>query len=146
MTQMSGESMNTYFSYKALVSQRSSGYRSTAFALAELIDNAFDAEAKNVKVIFLEKRGADNKKYIDEIIVCDDGNGMSKKTIETCLQFGSTENEDIEEIVKKKKKGKFGFGLPNASLSQCPNIHVFSKTNKENWRTTHLDLDELRKR
>ena len=138
--------METYFSYKALVSQRSSGYRGTAYALAELIDNALDAEADKVKIIFFEKRGSDQRKYIDEIVVSDNGNGMTTPILETCLQFGSTENDDIGEVVKKRKKGKFGFGLPNASLSQCPMIQVYSKTKKEDWRTTYLDLDEVKKK
>jgi len=52
----------SFFTFKALESQRSSGYRNTAYALAELIDNAFDANAKNVKITFFEKRDAGNQK------------------------------------------------------------------------------------
>ena len=47
--------MATFFSYNALVSQRAAGYKNTAYALAELIDNSFDANAKNVHVVLLEK-------------------------------------------------------------------------------------------
>lgn len=47
---------NTYFTFQALVSQRASGYRNTTYAIAELIDNAFDAVAQTCRVIFIEKR------------------------------------------------------------------------------------------
>src|SRR5690242_20597249 len=112
--------MSTFFSPKALTSLRAAGYKNTQYALAELIDNSFDAEAKNVKVIFFEKKDHQDKKVVQEIIVCDDGTGMDKERVEVCLQFGNTGNEDLAEIVAKKKKGMYGFGLPNASLSQCP--------------------------
>src|ERR1017187_1070579 len=134
--------MSTYFSYNALISQRASGYQNTQYALAELIDNAFDAEAAKVKVIFFEKRD-NNRRYIDEIIVCDNGKGMSHDVLETCLQFGATTSDNLDEVVAQKKKGKFGFGLPNASLSQCTNITVYSWRNGGPVYSTKLNLAEL---
>ncbi len=136
--------MGSYFSYNALLSQRSSGYKNTQYALAEIIDNSIDAEAKNVKVIFVEKRNHQGGKFIDEIIIADDGDGMNNTQLQTCLQFGATGNTDIDEMVIKKKKGKFGYGLPNASLSQCPNIHVFSWQEEMTPHKVYLDLEELK--
>src|SRR4051812_29979254 len=121
--------MNTFFSPNALNSLRAAGYKNTQYALAELIDNAFDADAKHVKIIFFEKKDQQDKKVVEEILVCDDGSGMNKDQVEVCLQFGNTGNTNIDEIVAKKKKGMYGFGLPNASLSQCPCVHVFSQQN-----------------
>lgn len=135
--------MKTYFSYNALISQRASGYQNTQYALAELIDNAFDADAFKVKVIFFEKR-ENNRRYVDEIIVCDNGTGMATEVLETCLQFGSTTNSDLDTVVAQKKKGKFGFGLPNASLSQCTNITVYSWRNNAPPASTKLNLTELK--
>ena len=66
---------NTYFSFNALISLRSSGYRNTSYAIAELIDNSFDAEAETVKVIFIDSVGSNGRKFIKEIIVADDGLG-----------------------------------------------------------------------
>lgn len=134
----------SFFSFNALLSLRSSGYRNTSYAIAELIDNSFDAEAKNIKVIFIETIGSDGNKYIDEILTCDDGKGMNDDVLEECLQFGNTQNIDLENIIKKKTKGKFGFGLPNASISQCRNVQVYSKTIESSYRKTYLDLDELK--
>lgn len=137
-------SNETFFSFNALQSARSSGYRNTYWALAELIDNAFDAKAKTVKVILLEDFDSGRRKQVTEVLVCDDGEGMNESTVQSCLQFGRTNNGDLEEVVRLKKKGKFGFGLPNASLSQCPNIHVFSRTKAGDWNTTYLNLKELK--
>ena len=137
-------SMNTFFSPNALNSLRASGFKNTQYALAELIDNAFDWEAKNVKIIFFEKRDHQDKRVVEEIIVCDDGVGMDKPQLSVCLQFGNTGNKDLDEIVAKKKKGMYGFGLPNASLSQCPNVHVFSRQNGKKFFNTYLDLAELK--
>ena len=136
--------MSTFFSYNALVSQRSSGYKNTQFAVAEIVDNSIDADATKVKIIFVEKRDHQSRKYIDEIIIADNGSGMGKEALHSCLQFGATGNTDIEEIVSKKKKGKFGYGLPNASLSQCPNIHVYSWQEGMDIHEAYLDLKELK--
>lgn len=135
---------NTYFSFNALVSHRASGYRNTSYAIAELIDNSFDAEAENVKVIFIDSVGNNNRKYIKEIIVTDDGGGMPVDVLQVCLQFGNTQNTDMDQIISKKKVGKFGFGLPNASLSQAEVVKVYSKQKNSSLFSSYLDLDELR--
>ncbi len=134
----------TFFSYNALLSQRASGYKNTTYALAELIDNSFDADADTVTIVFLEKR-VDSRRRVDEILVLDNGKGMSEAVLQGALQFGNTTNKDIAEVVKSKKKGKFGYGLPNASLSQCPSIHVYSWVNAKQKNHVFLDLDELEK-
>jgi hypothetical protein len=135
--------MATFFSYNALISQRAAGYKNTAYALAELIDNSFDANAKNVQIVLLQKM-IDGKKKVDEILVLDDGDGMSKNVLQGALQFGNTTNTDIGEVVKTRKKGKFGYGLPNASLSQCQHIGVYSWKKKDEINYVYLDLDELK--
>jgi hypothetical protein len=136
--------MATFFSYNALVSQRASGYKNTTFALAELIDNSFDAQAKTVRIVFIEKK-TNNRRHVEEVLILDDGSGMSDSVLQEALQFGKTTNHDIDEIVKSKKKGKFGYGLPNASLSQCPDVHVYSWQDGQIPGHVYLDLDELRK-
>ena len=70
---------------------------------------------------------------------------MPSSMVEECLIFGKSGHGSIDEIVRSKKKGKFGYGLPNASLSQCPSVHVFSWQKKGKIFTSYLDLEELRK-
>jgi hypothetical protein len=134
--------MTTFFSYNALISQRASGYRNTTYALAELIDNSFDATATTVRIVLLDRREG-GKKHVDEVLICDDGTGMSKDILQGALQFGNTTNKDLDAIVAQRKKGKFGYGLPNASLSQCPSIHVFTWQQNGPIHSTYLDLKEL---
>lgn len=134
-----------FFNFKALVSQRSAGYKNTAYALAEIIDNSFDANADTVQILLLEKRDHNNRKYIDEILICDNGDGMSKNDLQSCLQFGGGVNDDIEKIVNEKKKGRYGYGLPNASLSQCPCTNVYTWQKKDQFFSTYMDLKELEK-
>jgi hypothetical protein len=136
--------MATFFSYNALVSQRAAGYKNTAYALAELIDNSFDANAQNVQIVLLEKNISGRRK-VEEILVLDDGSGMASNVLEGALQFGNTTNKDIDEVVKNKRKGKFGYGLPNASLSQCKDIGVYSWKKKAETNFVYLNLEELKK-
>ncbi|MBV5327079.1 MAG: ATP-binding protein [Chlorobium sp.] len=134
--------MPSFFSYNALISQRASGYKNTTHAIAEIIDNSFDANASEVRVIFLETQDA-GRKHISEILISDNGDGMSPDILQGALQFGNTTNTDIATMVAQKKKGKFGYGLPNASLSQCPCFHIFSWQAENDFKTTYLDLEEL---
>ena len=103
--------MTTYFSSNALLSQRSSGYKGTAYALSELVDNSFDAEAKECRIIVITTTLDNNKDEISEILIADDGKGMSNPQLQNSLQFGGTTNDNIDSMVKTKKIGKFGFWI-----------------------------------
>ena len=93
--------MATFFSYNALVSQRAAGYKNTAYALAELIDNSFDANAKNIQIFLLEKNLAGRRK-VEEILVLDDGDGMPADVLQGALQFGNTTNNNIKFTINFK--------------------------------------------
>jgi hypothetical protein len=134
--------MNTFFGYKALIAQQASGFKSTAYALAEIIDNSFDADATQVTIILFEKLH-NNRRKIDEIIIADDGTGMSSNMLQNALQFGYTTNDVIEEVIRSRRKGKFGYGLPNASISQCQRVDVYSWQEADKINTIYLDLDEV---
>jgi hypothetical protein len=122
---------------------RSSDYQSTSYAFAEIIDNSFDAEANTVRITSIEKRDAQNKKYIDEIIFSDDGSGMDYHTLNNCLTFAYGTNDDMTEVMKSKKIGKFGMGLPNSSISQCKVVEVFSKQASNDWHSKKLNIKHL---
>jgi hypothetical protein len=40
--------------------------------------------------------------------------------------------------------GKYGYGLPSASVSQCHRVTVYSKTADGEWHYAYLDIDEIR--
>ena len=71
---------------------RDIGYRSTATALDELIDNAMQAEAKSVHLVFDFPDDAAAKP--NAIAVLDDGHGMDPDMIRLALIWGGTHRED----------------------------------------------------
>lgn len=128
--------------YLAVKAMRDNGYKNTAYALAELIDNSIQADANCVEVLCLEKTvksGKKNLKRIDEIAVIDNGIGMDSDTLRLALQFGNgTHLEDRSGI------GRFGMGLPNSSISQCRRVDVWTwQSGPKNAMHTFLDLDSI---
>src|SRR5947209_2342098 len=111
---------------------RDSGYKSTAAAIAEFVDNSIEAEATRIDIGLTESPGG------IEIEIVDNGKGMSKDILPLALQFGGTTRFD-----KRESLGRYGMGLPNGGLSQARRIEVLS------WRSPHsvwqvrLDLDEI---
>ena len=131
----------------AIRAMRSNGYKNTAYALAELIDNSIQAgeeinQMSNVEVICIDITKIRNERPvtgIDKIIIYDDACGMEPELLRKALQFGvGTRLEKSEQ----KGIGKFGMGLPNSSISQCCKVEIWS------WRDgnpyyTYLDIDEI---
>ncbi|MGP3955617.1 ATP-binding protein [Nonomuraea sp. 3N208] len=113
---------------------RESGYVSLATALAELIDNSLQACATEVKVtITRPKAGA-----LPEIRVEDNGEGMSRSQLEACLRFGGSSRFD-----ERLSFGRFGMGLPAASLSQARRVEVTSWQTGQVSYEVALDVDEI---
>ena len=76
----------------AVKAMRDSGYRNTAYALAELIDNSIQADASEVELICVEKYEQVNSQQrlrLQEIGTIDNGKGMSARTLSIALQFGN---------------------------------------------------------
>src|SRR3546814_2990630 len=69
----------------AVTAMRASGYKSTAYALAELIDNSIQAKATEVEVICVEERTMVQKRQrarVTEIAVIDNSEGMTSQGIQ----------------------------------------------------------------
>jgi len=128
----------------AIKAMRDSGYRNTAYAIAELIDNAVQAEASTVEVLCIEhveETAKRKRRRIHEIAVLDNGKGMPPEVLRRSLQFGwGTHLDDRSGI------GRFGMGLPNASISQGKRVDVYSwQTGPENAFYCYLDVGEIEK-
>lgn len=126
----------------AIRAMRDSGYKNTAYALAELIDNSVQAEANNIEIICIEDQiqvVSRTRKRLSKIAVLDDGNGMDAIVLRKSLQFGNgTRLHDRSGI------GRFGMGLPNASISQAGRVDVWSWQNgPDNALHSWLDVDEI---
>lgn len=110
---------------------RDSGYKSTSSALAELIDNAFEAEARTVDVTLAEDDGK-------RIVVTDDGTGMPANVLQLALQFGGS-----TRFNSRRGTGRYGMGLPNGSLSQARRVDVYSWMAPNKVWASYLDVDEI---
>lgn len=114
---------------------RDIGYKSTAFALAELADNSIQAAAERVDVIF----GFENGAMPTQLAVVDDGHGMEPKMVRASLVWGAGTRADNADGF-----GKYGYGLPSASISQCYRVTVYSKATDGDWHRAYLDIDEIK--
>jgi len=125
-------------------SLRDSGYKNTAFAIAELIDNSVQHGSSKVDLICLEKDiflGTRNVSRIHQIAVLDNGCGMNSETLRMALQFGNGTN--LEEGTQTSI-GKFGMGLPSSSISQGLKVEVWTWQNGvENAIYSYLDVNEI---
>ena len=129
----------------AIKAMRDSGYKNTAYALAELLDNSVQANASNVEVICLEAyRQVDKRagRRIQAIGVLDNGHGMTPETLRLALQFGNGTH-----LTDRRGIGRFGMGLPNSSISQCRRVEVWTWQNgPDNAMYSYLDVDDIEKR
>ena len=126
----------------AVKAMRDSGYKNTAYALAELIDNSVQANASNVEVICLETYRQVNERAsrkIQAIGILDNGDGMTPETLRLALQFGNGTH-----LTDRKGIGRFGMGLPNSSISQCRRVEVWTWQNgPDNAMYSYLDVDDI---
>ena len=132
---------NQLYGPEFILKERSSGYRSSSYALAEIIDNSVDAQAKNIDIYLVDSivgQRASQRTRVNEIYVCDDGAGMSISRLNGCLTFSEGEG------VSDRRIGAFGVGLPKSSISMARRVEVFSREKgTDNWNYVYLDIDEL---
>lgn len=126
----------------AVRAMRDSGYRNTAYALAELIDNSVQAKAGSVDVICLQKHELVKQRELRRITaigVLDNGEGMTPEVLRMALQFGNGTH-----LTDRSGIGRFGMGLPNSSISQCRRVEVWTwKNGPDNASYTYLDVDDI---
>src|SRR3954470_12390663 len=88
---------------RLMSSLRDIGYDLPA-AVADLVDNSIDADARNIN-IDIQPEGAHSW-----IRVADDGIGMSRGRLEEAMRYGSARSYGDADL------GAFGLGLKTASL------------------------------
>lgn len=111
---------------------RDIGYKSSSWALCELVDNAVQAEAKNVHVAFSEG------KEMAAIAVVDDGHGMDPEMVRLAAVWGGS-----HRTKSTSGFGKYGYGLPSASVSQARRFTVYSLPEGGAWHHVGIDVDEI---
>ena len=123
---------------------RDSGYKDTDHALAELIDNAVEAESSLIEVVAVETPPDPGVAYsrakVTRIAVVDDGHGMTPTVLRRALKFGDGTRTDRTQ----RGIGRFGVGLPQSSISQCKRVDVWTWANgADNALHCYLDLKEI---
>ena len=118
-----------------LLATRDTGYRSTALAVAEFVDNSLCAGARSIDVHVKTSGIAEHPL---ELTVTDNGRGMDRAELSVALTFGgSTHFGDRSSL------GRYGMGLPNGSLSQARRVEVYTWRDRSTVLAARLDLDEL---
>jgi hypothetical protein len=126
----------------AIKAMRDNGFKTTAHALAELIDNSIQAGSDLVTVYCIEEDVNIVKKTsrrMSRIGILDNGHGMDGGTLRSALQFGNgTHLNDRSGI------GRFGMGLPNSSISQCSRVDVWTwQSGPSNALHTYMDIKDI---
>jgi hypothetical protein len=114
---------------------RSLGYKHCGTALDELIDNSIEAGAEHVHVAFGFE---ESEAKPTSIAVLDDGVGMVPDMIRAAVVWGGTHRE-----AGRGGFGRFGYGLPSASVSQGRSFTVYSRTSPGPFQAVTLDIDDI---
>src|SRR3989304_6209260 len=90
-------------------------YGSSVELIRELVNNAYDADATEVKVTVRE----------DEVKVEDNGSGMNLRGLKQYFKIGSPEKliHGLSPVFKRRRIGQFGIGK-FATLSACERFEV----------------------
>ncbi|MGX1586093.1 ATP-binding protein [Microbacterium sp. NPDC055502] len=115
-------------------SMRSVRYADEAHAAGDIIDNAIEAGASQVHLVY-RTEGA----KITEIAFIDDAAGIDPAFLPHAVKWGGSSNEG-----KRNVFGRFGFGLPSASVNRGRKFSVYSRTGDgQLFAKVAVDLDNL---
>jgi hypothetical protein len=94
--------------------------RSFPYALREVVSNAYDADATSVRITIDAKK--------DEVLILDNGNGMTREEFEFYLRIAGQRREKRETPkFGRKRIGQFGVGFL-AILPFCETLRILSTT------------------
>lgn len=126
----------------AVKAMRDSGYKNAAYAIAELVDNAVQANGSVVEILCQEEEELVNQRTrvrLKKVAVLDNGKGMTEAELRRALQFGNGGRLDDRSGI-----GRFGMGLPNSSISQARRVDVWTwQDGYESAVHSYLDVGEI---
>ena len=117
-------------------SLRDVGYNNTTTAICEHIDNAIQWGAKSVRIYFHQTGKRGNTKV--DVLVLDDGDGMSPHVLKVATSFGGSMVYDNRGGI-----GRYGMGMKAAALSMCPVLDIFSWQEQAAFYNMTLDVEEI---
>lgn len=113
---------------------RSVRYDDEAHAAGDIIDNAIEAGASQVHIIEATEGNA-----VSEIAFIDDASGIDESFLPHATKWGGSSNQGQRNIF-----GRFGFGLPSASVNRGRKFSVYSRTDDDaEFARVTVDLDNL---
>lgn len=120
--------------HRLIKSLRDMGY-DFAQAVADIVDNSIEAEAKHIAITF-RFEGDDTW-----LRIADDGHGMAPQELRDAMRYGSSREYSEDDL------GKFGLGLKTASMSQCQVLTVASRRSvqRRDIAAYSWDLDHIKK-
>ncbi len=133
-----GRGLGVVFADAFLRGMRDIGYKNPAWALAEQIDNAVQANAKTISVRFAFDKKNKSQAKPDQLALLDDGNGMIPEMLGYAVRWGGTDREG-----DRHGFGRYGYGLPSSAVSMARRYTVYSKTAEGAWHSVTVDIDEL---
>jgi hypothetical protein len=114
---------------------RSVRYKDEGHAAGDIVDNAIEAGATQVHLAFRTEGAA-----IKEIAFIDDGSGIDPEFLPHATKWGGSSNEG-----RRNTFGRFGFGLPSASVNRGTRFSVYSRVDAgEPFTAVTVDLKTLK--
>lgn len=133
-----GHGLGVVFADAFLRGMRDLGYKNPAWALAEQLDNAFQAAAEVVAIRFGYDPSNSTRVKADHVAIVDNGNGMIPEMISYAVRWGGTDREG-----DRRGFGRYGYGLPSSAVSMAKRYTVYSKVRGGSWCSVTVDIDEL---
>lgn len=116
---------------------RDIGYRDSAAAINEQVDNSDEAGASAVHVL-LHDDGSGRKNNVTQIAVIDDGVGMVPEMLRVAVLWGGT-----DRFNSRQGFGRFGYGLPSSCVSMGKRFEVYSMPEGGKLHMCEVDLDDI---
>ena len=85
-----------------------------------------EARAHKVHVVFEEITDGGGQPTIKSVAFIDDGSGMFPEMARYALTWGGGTHCDDPTFI-----GRFGFGIPNASINQTQTVEVYTRTSPD---------------
>src|ERR1041385_4307497 len=100
-----GDSMGLVMADALIRGMRDIGYKNTAFALFELVDNAIQAGAQKISIELASAKGGPE---VTDIAVVDDGHGMPREWLRYSIRWGGTHRDRLQD---RTGFGRDGYGM-----------------------------------
>lgn len=130
--------MGLVFADAFLRGMRDIGYKSPAWAFCEMIDNAVQAQATVVELVFGDLVSERSGAQPQQLALVDNGVGMIPDMIGYSVRWGGTDRED-----DRNGFGRYGYGLPSSVVSMARKYSVYSKTAAGEWHRVTVDIEAL---